>query len=943
MKSASSRSEAIVTFVGFIIIYWFLLGYFNPSLLLSRTTTTGGDTASHIYVPYYLKNSLIPRLDILGWTPDWYMGLPLLQFYFPLPYLLMAGLDFILPQEIAFKLVSVLGVFSLPLAAYLCMRLIGFKWPTPVLSAILTLPFLFIENYSTWGGNIKSTMAGQFSSGISLSLGLLFIGLMHPCMRRKRHIMLASFILGLVTICHIYTLFLIIATSSFFLITSDRKELARNLKTMAMVFSIGFALASFWFIPMVDKLAYTSPIGWVPRETLSILLYSTDGKLMSLAPFYVLSIIGLCYGLFKKEQGIQYLSFSIIVSIALFLFMPPGALNLVRFLVPVFLLLMMAAGYGAYVALKWVKPTAVVPLILLFVTIPFINQPISDLPSILDSGRWVGFGSQSQVASWIRWNYEGYENKNSWKTYSGIVDLLKASPPGRVFDEYSLDNNVFGSDRVFEAVPYFSAQPELKGMMIDSAISTYFVFYAWSEISTEPVCPIMEAGCSRFDIQRGTKHLQMFNLRYLIAASANLTRTLKGDDRYALLKEFHDKQINHDWAVFELQGPHNYVTLPLYEPVAIRTDAWRKVSMDWFRTDELLDVPLVFLDASERNEDGRLALYASENLEYVPKVPVDQNCTISETVLDDEVLIDTTCIGRPLIVKISYFPNWLVDGADRIYLVSPSFMLIYPNQRHVRLHYGQTPSNLLGWSLTLIGLAVVSSPILRKLAKMADWPKMAGKRPIWAYLAKRMASIRGIIRKKQTGAKTQLRAAGRKGALPSLGVAALVLVAVALMLPYQVTDKMEKMAYQHALGVAQIDAVDVGKIASEEQHGYSAYGGVGYISLTSLYSNERNVTDDGIYLTGWEKFTVKSKPGKPLLIVKRVDYSIPNQIVDVYANGRYVGTLTTPDAEINHKWGNFDFFIPSRFINGTTTDLQVKFVYGRPVVTSFYYWVYAGK
>jgi hypothetical protein len=58
-------------------------------------------------------------------------------------------------------------------------------------------------------------------------------------------------------------------------------------------------------------------------------------------------------------------------------------------------------------------------------------------------------------------------------------------------------------------------------------------------------------------------------------------------------------------------------------------------------------------------------------------------------------------------VKTSYFPNWKVSGADRIYRVTPNFMVVIPTEEHVRLSYGYTPVDQLGYGLTgaaLLGL-----------------------------------------------------------------------------------------------------------------------------------------------------------------------------------------------------------------------------------------------
>ena len=62
----------------------------------------------------------------------------------------------------------------------------------------------------------------------------------------------------------------------------------------------------------------------------------------------------------------------------------------------------------------------------------------------------------------------------------------------------------------------------------------------------------------------------------------------------------------------------------------------------------------------------------------------------------------------PVLVKISYFPNWEVDGAKGPYRVAPNFMVVIPTSKHVRLHYEASGSDMFFYLLTLagIGLAV---------------------------------------------------------------------------------------------------------------------------------------------------------------------------------------------------------------------------------------------
>ena len=74
---------------------------------------------------------------------------------------------------------------------------------------------------------------------------------------------------------------------------------------------------------------------------------------------------------------------------------------------------------------------------------------------------------------------------------------------------------------------------------------------------------------------------------------------------------------------------------------------------------------------------------------------------------DDRISFDVDRTGSPVLVKTSYFPNWKASGARGPWRVTPNFMVVVPTSRHVSLHYGWTPIDLLGFALTLTGLAGV--------------------------------------------------------------------------------------------------------------------------------------------------------------------------------------------------------------------------------------------
>src|SRR5205085_6600321 len=74
---------------------------------------------------------------------------------------------------------------------------------------------------------------------------------------------------------------------------------------------------------------------------------------------------------------------------------------------------------------------------------------------------------------------------------------------------------------------------------------------------------------------------------------------------------------------------------------------------------------------------------------------------------DDSISFDVDKPGSPVLVKISYYPNWKVSGGKGPYRVSPNLMVVIPTSTHVSMHYGYTAPDILGWLITLAGVGAV--------------------------------------------------------------------------------------------------------------------------------------------------------------------------------------------------------------------------------------------
>ena len=677
-----SMKEKIVDFLVLMGILIFILSYFTPEYLLSDIIPTGGDTPSHYYPFHYMKSYLIPNYKVIGWSNAWYLGFPIFQFYFPLPYFLMVILSYVIKAPVAFKIIDIIGVFTLPIAIYLAMKWMDFKFPMPIIGAIFMLQMLFMEtinteNYSMYGGNIKSTLAGEFAHQLSLSFSILFFGLLYRGIKTKKYHIQNSILLALTIITHLFPAMLVTISSAFFLFCKKKKDLVRNFTYLFIVFGLGFMLAGFWALPFMSKIEFTTSYDWRQIRDLGMLLPK------ELWIFFILAVFGIYKSIKNKDSRIYYMLFSIVTSAIIFALIPDGHLWNVRFLPPIYLFVLVIAAYGLSELIEKFKATWLVPLIILLLVV----IPLNDFER-----------TKGDIPNWIRWNFEGFEPKSSYSIFYNTMNYLKSLPFGRVFHEYSDSHNVFGTPRAFECIPYYAEKPVMEGLLIDSAVSAPFEFILQPELSTKPSCPISYVPCPSVNIERGLKHLRMFNVDYFVATSDRVKNLLRANENFQFLKGFGNIEI------YKIKNEGRYVTVPKYEPVLIDTKNWKLLSLEWFQRLDLLDTPLVF---SKFAKDESKFKFRRDSLDNLPMSPIDNNCTISEKVDIEGIEFTTSCVGKPHIISISYFPNWKVIGADSIEMVSPSLMLVYPKQENVIIYYGHTLSDWIGTLLSVIGVIIV--------------------------------------------------------------------------------------------------------------------------------------------------------------------------------------------------------------------------------------------
>jgi hypothetical protein len=727
----------------------FVLAQIHPDLIIANTTPAGGDMGAHVWGPAYLRDHLLPSFRLTGWTPDWYAGFPAFQFYMLPPALLILLFDIVLPYGIAMKIVTVLGVVVLPICAYAMGKLARLPFPGPPMLAVAMVPFLFDRGTSPsaewkiYGGNIPSTLAGEYSFSISLALALLFFGYLARGLETGKHRGLATVLLALSILCHaIPAFFALVGGVVLVLMRLDR---ARVLYA-APILVLGSLMTAFWSLPFVLRRGYLTDMGWEKLDKYQAHLLQHDQRWV-----FVLAIVGLVMSLvFRIRFGVFVGILAVLFAIAFRLdAAAPVHIWNARLLPFYYLCLYLLAGIGASEIMRSIAELigasdkrrrrsveATGTLVLVGMALVIVALPMRTLPggktNTDNTYEWLGLKTRddSYIDSWAAWNYEGYERKAAYPEYRNIVttmkDLGKTHGCGRAHWEYQEGTiNAYGTPMALMLLPFWTdgCIGSMEGLYFESSGSTPFHFLNAAEVSAAPSNPVRDIPArpisySGFDLDRGIKHLKLYGVRYYMAFS---TQAVTAADASPDLVKV---AASAPWSVYEIKD--STLVEPLrYEPAVVKglstaNPAWQKEAIAWYSDMNDLDLPLAADGPKQWQRITEGATPARRALPATKVTNIHQG--------DFTMSFDVDEVGRPMLVKTSYFPNWKVSGAKGPYHVTPNLMVVIPTSTHVAMRYGYTGVDYLGWLLTLLSIAGVvwlvrRGPVVFPVKPVPDAPR----------------------------------------------------------------------------------------------------------------------------------------------------------------------------------------------------------------------------
>jgi hypothetical protein len=616
-------------------------------------------------------------------------------------------------------------------------------------------------------------MAGEFSFSIALSLAMLGFALLAKGLDTGKHRVSAAIIISLSALSHGIVLLFVFGGAALMLVVWNKRE---SLQFGAKVIALAVLLSSFWVIPFVTSHAYMTDMKYEPRPSgatdsfwkmffpLHTLL---DVSLTALAFVGAITLVRsrhkagtwmtllallLAAGVFIARNSLPVIGLLWNPRILPFLYLlryflfAIGLYEFVTFALRVKSIARFAQGEsGVPVVLDIAQPRdnfsfnlALLSGFALFVLVA-IGFRFQELPfgstRVNSAGQyeyvWGPLRTKSSndgfVDGWARWNFTGYEGKNAYGEYYGIVQTMKqlgadsTQGCGRALWENNGELNKYGTTMGLMLLPFWTdgCISSMEGLFFEAAGSTPYHFITAAAMSKQSSNPVRELRYDNNDAALGVRYMQELGVKYFMGFTSEAIAQASQQEGLTEVAR------SGPWVVYRVANS-DVVTPLAMQPVVANISAnnprerWLEVGTSWFQHPEVWTTPIadsgtsewqrvdVAVDESYREgepkSNNRRVDVVKPATALVP-VPLDPVVVSKVDIGEESVKFSVDKIGVPVLVRVSYFPNWKVDGAKGPYRVAPNMMVVIPTSTNVSMHFGWNMRDYVAYLLSFAGIA----------------------------------------------------------------------------------------------------------------------------------------------------------------------------------------------------------------------------------------------
>ncbi|HEY6474674.1 MAG TPA: hypothetical protein VIY26_17395 [Acidimicrobiales bacterium] len=328
----------------------------------------------------------------------------------------------------------------------------------------------------------------------------------------------------------------------------------------------------------------------------------------------------------------------------------------------------------------------------------------------------------NEVTNWSNYNYQGYEGQSSYSEYRSVIQTMETVSRrygcGRAMWEYSDSENRFGTPEALMLLPYWTSGciDSMEGLLFESSATTPYHFINQAELSEGPSEPEVGLPYGPVDVTLGVQHLQLLGVKYFMAETPEVEQQASADPSLQLVAKtgpwtysYNGVLTHTTWEIYVVKS--SSLVTPLSADPAVLSGVnpapkgWLSQSLAWYDNPSRWKVEL-----AQGGPSSWPRTTVGDTRPPVRTVATTRVTDISQT--DTSVSFHVSKVGTPVLVKISYFPNWHASGADGPYRVTPNLMVVVPTSHSVTLTYGRSSADYLGDFLTIVGVLALAALVL---------------------------------------------------------------------------------------------------------------------------------------------------------------------------------------------------------------------------------------
>ena len=283
--------------------------------------------------------------------------------------------------------------------------------------------------------------------------------------------------------------------------------------------------------------------------------------------------------------------------------------------------------------------------------------------------------------------------------------------------EYNADLNRFGTPESLMVLPMWTdgCIDSMEGLLFESASTTPYHFLNQAELSEGPSEAMSGLDYTGLDIPLGVEHLQLLGVKYFMASSPVVEQAANADPELQRVAtsgpwntNYQGSNLETTWDIYMVRDS-GLVTALTKQPVVLKgvgnaQSQWLPVATKWYA-----DPTTWSTEMTQGGPTPWKRVTASVTHPVTEALPTVHVTDVTQSAGGDQISFHVDKIGVPVLVKISYFPDWHASGAEGPWRAEPNLMVVVPTSHNVVLSYGSSGPGDLGAFLTFLGVIALCS------------------------------------------------------------------------------------------------------------------------------------------------------------------------------------------------------------------------------------------